>query len=45
MDLYWEGYIRGREALYGRHFVLVIFIVPVNYIVNEKKYKHTVYTS
>jgi hypothetical protein len=30
--------------IYGRHLVLVIiFIAPVNYTVNEKRYKHTVY--
>ena len=28
--------------IYGPHLVLVIFIVPVNYIVNEKKYKQTI---
>ena len=37
MDLYTCG------VIYGRHFILVIiFIAPVNYTVNEKKYKHTV---
>ena len=37
-----EGaYVWG--LIYGPHLVLVIiFIVPVNYIVNEKKYKQTI---
>ena len=36
----WGAYVWG--PIYGPHLVLVIFIVPVNYIVNEKKYKQTI---
>jgi hypothetical protein len=40
----WGG--GGGGLIYGRYLVFVIiFIVPVKYIVNEKKYKHTVYNT
>ena len=46
MGIYNRGgggaYVLGAY-IYGPHMVLVIiFIVPVNYIVNEKKYKQTI---
>jgi hypothetical protein len=34
----------GGGLMYQHHLVLVIiFIVRINYIVNQKKYKHAVY--
>jgi hypothetical protein len=33
----------GGLIYVDKHLVLVIFIVTVNYTVNERKYEHTVY--
>ena len=38
-----KGFIHEWAYIYGRHLVLVIFIVTVNYNVNERKYELTVY--
>jgi hypothetical protein len=41
-----EELIYRRKLIYRRHLMLVIiFIIPVNYTVNEKKHKHTVYNN
>ena len=39
-----HGLIHSGGLIYGQHLVLVIIsIAPVNYTVNEKKYKQTIY--
>ena len=43
MGLYMGGLYTGGGLIYGQHLMLVIiFIAPVHYTGNEKKYKHTV---